>query len=81
MGKATLCGVQQPRRTVSSETGFKSRSPNLARLRISLDGAYFDSLARLRQEKLQADPFSDCLFVFRSRRGISWPRGSAMFRP
>jgi len=30
-----------------------------------------DSLARLYQEKLQEDPFSGCLFVFRSRRGTS----------
>jgi transposase len=30
-----------------------------------------DSLARLCQEKLQSDPFSGCLFVFRSRRGTS----------
>ena len=30
-----------------------------------------DSLARLCQEKLQSDPFSVCLFVFRSRRGTS----------
>jgi transposase len=30
-----------------------------------------DSLARLCQEKLQADPFSGCLFVFRSRRGTA----------
>src|ERR1039458_3273401 len=30
-----------------------------------------DSLARLCQEKLRADPFSGCLFVFRSRRGTS----------
>src|ERR1039458_3060031 len=30
-----------------------------------------DSLARLCQDKLQADPFSGCLFVFRSRRGSS----------
>ena len=31
-----------------------------------------DSLARLCQEKLQADPFSDGgLFMFRSRRGTS----------
>ncbi len=30
-----------------------------------------DSLARLCQEKLQTDPFSGCLFVFRSRRGTS----------
>jgi transposase len=48
-----------------------------------MDGAYFlfcaaaqkrkgiDSLARLCQEKLQADPFSGGLFVFRSRRGTS----------
>lgn len=30
-----------------------------------------DSLARLCQEKLQADPFSGCVFVFRSRRGTA----------
>jgi transposase len=30
-----------------------------------------DSLARMCQEKLQADPFSGGLFVFRSRRGTS----------
>ena len=30
-----------------------------------------DSLTRLCQEKLQADPFSGCLFVFRSRRGTA----------
>ncbi len=30
-----------------------------------------DSLAQLCPEKLQADPFSGCLFVFRSRRGTS----------
>src|SRR5512141_2495292 len=30
-----------------------------------------DSLARLCHEKLEADPFSGCLFLFRSRRGTS----------
>jgi transposase len=30
-----------------------------------------DSLARLCQEKLQADPFCGWLFVFRSRRGTA----------
>jgi transposase len=30
-----------------------------------------DSLARLCQEKLAADPFSGALFVFRSRRGTA----------
>ena len=30
-----------------------------------------DSLARLCQERLEADPFSGCLFVFRSRRGTA----------
>jgi len=30
-----------------------------------------DSLARLCQEKLEADPFSGCLFFFRSRRGTA----------
>ena len=30
-----------------------------------------DSLAQLCREKLDADPFSGCLFIFRSRRGTS----------
>jgi transposase len=30
-----------------------------------------DSLARLCQERLQADPFSGCLFIFRSRRATA----------
>ena len=30
-----------------------------------------DSLAQLCQERLQTDPFSGCLFVFRSRRGTA----------
>ncbi len=30
-----------------------------------------DSLARLCQERLETDPFSGCLFVFRSRRGTA----------
>src|SRR5215813_12226172 len=30
-----------------------------------------DSLERLCQEKLETDPFSGCLFLFRSRRGKS----------
>ena len=30
-----------------------------------------DSLAQLCQEKLNTDPFSGCLFVFRSRRGTA----------
>ncbi len=58
-------------------------SPLSQRLHITMNGAYLrfcaaaqkrkgiDSLARLCQEKLQADPFSGCLFVFRSRRGTS----------
>jgi len=57
--------------------------PCLKGLRISMDGAYFlfcgapqnrkgiDSLAQLCQEKLAEDPFSGCVFVFRSRRGTS----------
>ena len=28
-----------------------------------------DSLARLCQEQLAEDPFSGCVFIFRSRRG------------
>ena len=30
-----------------------------------------DSLAQLCREKLTADPFSGCMFIFRSRRGTS----------
>jgi transposase len=30
-----------------------------------------DALAQLCQERLQTDPFSGCLFVFRSRRGTA----------
>ena len=30
-----------------------------------------DSLALLCREKLAADPFSGCLFIFRSRRGTA----------
>ncbi len=30
-----------------------------------------DSLAELCQQRLQTDPFSGCLFVFRSRRGTA----------
>ena len=30
-----------------------------------------DSLARLCEEKLESNPFSGCLFIFRSRRGTS----------
>ena len=30
-----------------------------------------DSLAQLCHERLQTDPFSGCLFVFRSRRGTA----------
>ena len=38
----------------------------------ALDGRKgIDSLARLCQERLEADPFSGCLFVFRSRRGTA----------
>jgi transposase len=48
-----------------------------------VDGAYLrfcsapqkrkgiDSLAQLCREKLEADPFSGCLFIFRSRRGTA----------
>jgi transposase len=36
-----------------------------------------DSLARLCEEKLAADPFSGSLFVFRSRRGTSIRGGRA----
>jgi transposase len=62
---------------------MESQSLVFWRLCIFVDGAYFrfcgapqkrkgiDSLARLCQEKLQEDPFSGCLFVFRSRRGTS----------
>lgn len=30
-----------------------------------------DALARLCREKLDADPFSGCVFLFRTRRGIA----------
>jgi transposase len=30
-----------------------------------------DSLAQLCRQKLNADPFSGCLFIFRSRRGTT----------
>ncbi len=30
-----------------------------------------DGLAQLCREKLAADPFSGCLFIFRSRRGTT----------
>jgi transposase len=30
-----------------------------------------DSLAQLCREKLEADPFSGCVFIFRSRRGTA----------
>ena len=39
---------------------------------VAVDGRRgIDSLARGCQEKLQADPFPECLFVFRSRLGTS----------
>jgi transposase len=38
----------------------------------SVDGREgIDSLAQLCQEKLAEDPFSGCVFVFRSRRGTA----------
>ena len=38
----------------------------------SIDGRKgIDSLAQLCREKLSADPFSGCLFIFRSRRGTA----------
>jgi transposase len=67
----------------SDEAGPEFQNPVLKRLRISMDGAYFlfcgalqnrkgiDSLAQLCREKLDADPFSGCLFIFRSRSGKS----------
>jgi len=57
--------------------------PACGKLRISMDGAYFlfcgaprkrkgiDGLAQLCREKLGADPFSGCLFIFRSRRATA----------
>ena len=39
-----------------------------------------DSLARLCQEKFAEDPFSGCVFVFRSRRGTSTPSSPMMAR-
>jgi transposase len=38
----------------------------------SIDGRKgIDALVRLCQEKLAEDPFSGCVFVFRSRRGTA----------
>ena len=38
----------------------------------SVDGRKgIDSLVRLCQDKLAADPFSGCMFIFRSRRATS----------
>ena len=68
---------------VPAEAELESQSPGLEKLRISMDGAYLrfcsapqkrkgiDSLAELCRAKLDADPFSGCLFVFRSRRATS----------
>jgi transposase len=47
----------------------------------SVDGRKgIDSLARLCQEKLQADPFSGCLFVFRNRHGTDGRPGEQLSR-
>jgi len=47
-------------------------TPDLAGWSRAVDGRKgIDSLAGLCQEKLQADPFSGCVFLFRSRRGTS----------
>ena len=66
-------------RRLFTEAGLRVRRLPSKRLRISMDGAYFlfcgapqnrkgiDSLAQLCREKLDADPFSGCLFIFRSR--------------
>jgi transposase len=45
------------------------------RILVAIDGIdgrkEIDSLAQLCREKLDADPFSGCLFIFRSRRGTA----------
>jgi transposase len=45
------------------------------RILVAIDGIDgrkgIDSLAQLCREKLDADPFSGCLFIFRSRRGTA----------
>src|SRR5579863_1549020 len=45
------------------------------RILVAIDGIDgrkgIDSLAQLGREKLDADPFSGCLFIFRSRRGTT----------
>jgi transposase len=68
---------------VSNQAGVNLCASYPKKLRISMDGAYFlfcgapqnrkgiDSLAQLCREKLDADPFSGCLFIFRSRRGTT----------
>jgi transposase len=81
--KATLCGVRPVSAMVPAEAELESQSRGLEKLRISMDGAYLrfcsapqkrkgiDSLARLCQDKLAEDPFSGCVFVFRSRSGTA----------
>jgi transposase len=68
---------------VPAEAELESQSPGLEKLRISMDGAYFlfcsapqkrkgmDALAQLCREKLKEDPFSGCLFVFRTRNAAA----------
>jgi transposase len=70
-----MCRPQSPQRPDST-------GPD-PRLHITKDGTYFlfcaaaqnrkgiDSIAQLCREKLAADPFSGCLFIFRNRSGKS----------
>ena len=81
--KPTLCRVRNSWWAVYGEVDLEIARSEFAQLRISMDGAYFlfcaapqkrkgiDGLAQLCREKLAADPFSGCLFIFRSRRGTT----------
>lgn len=59
-----------PQEVSASDCLIELEGPR-GKMRIQDGRKGIDSLARLCQEKLQADPFSGCLFVFRSRRGTS----------
>jgi transposase len=81
--KATLCGVLFRAHTAKVLSAKVLRSFLQKQLRVTVDGAYFlfcaaaqkrkgiDSLVRVCQEQLSEDPFSGCVFIFRSRRGTS----------
>ena len=49
-----------------------SLADRILRQRLAVDGRKgIDSLARLCEQELSADPFSGCVFIFRSRSGTA----------